>query len=230
MSRSAIARFALVLVLVVALFGLSVPSSAETITLRTGGGLVPYTLDPNWHYLSGPVAAPFPAAFTSTDFANALAGPSATIIAPGVNWNTQLSCDTQAQWMSVNASAGPASALYGRTFNVETCCIESATMRYCRSAENYIGDFFVGGANPYGVYFNGVPVEIAGGGTPGGEGGGSGRDVTSLLHCGVNTVHIYNRDTDGGVSAVMMAMIIEIVACPVKTESSTWGKVKALYR
>jgi len=55
-------------------------------------------------------------------------------------------------------------------------------------------------------------------------------DVTGIIHCGQNEIHVYNRDAAYVVTGVMFSVNIDIVGCPVKTEQSTWGSIKALYR
>ena len=203
---------------------------AETITMRSGGGYAICATDPAWTYLAGPATLPLSAApFTAADFAAALSGPPATVVAPyGSFWLASLQCDSLAQWISVDCPRGPASTLFGQRFGVHTCCIAKATLTFCWAADDYLGDNAAGGANPSGVYLNQVALPI--------DGGNYATeysvtvDVTALVHCGANELHVYDRDGAAVVSGTMFSATLEIVECPLKTEQSTWGSIKALYR
>ena len=206
------------------------PAFSETINLRSGGGYAFGQNDPAWTYLSGsPGAALSGSPFTAADFAAALSGPQSVVVPPyGGAWLSSLACDAQAQWISVDANAGPATALYGHSFNVETCCITKATLSFCWASDDNIGDQLFGGGNPMGVYLNGVALPFTGG-SYATENSGS-VDVTSLLHCARNEIFVYNRDAAYVVTGAMFSIQIDIIGCPVKTESSTWGSIKAFYR
>jgi len=54
--------------------------------------------------------------------------------------------------------------------------------------------------NPAGVYLNQVPIPAINGGSYATMSTVSGIDVTGILHCGTNTLHIYNRDLACAVS------------------------------
>ena len=206
------------------------PASAETINMRSGGGYAFGQNDPAWTYLAGSPGAPLSAVpFTVADFAAALSGPVSVVVPPyGGAWLASLQCDPLAQWISVDANAGPMTALYAHQFNVQTCCITKAMLSFCWASDDNIGDQLFGGGNPMGLYVNGTALPFTGG-SYATENGGT-VDVTSLIHCGANDIHVYNRDAAYVVTGVMFSVTIDIIGCPVKTEEQTWGKVKALYR
>ncbi len=216
--------------LVLALSVAFVPAFAETIVLDSGAGVALLSPDPNWNYLAGPPVTPLSASpFTAADFLAALTGPSAVVVPPyGGAWLPSLQCDPLAQWISVDAHSGPASTLFGRRFDVKTCCIVRATLTFCWAADDYLGDNAAGGPNPSGVYLNQAPLPI--------DGGNYATefsvtvDVTSLVHCGANELHVYDRDGAAVVSGAMFSATLEITGCPLSTESATWSKIKALYR
>jgi hypothetical protein len=54
--------------------------------------------------------------------------------------------------------------------------------------------------------------------------------VTGLVHCGLNEIHVYNRDAAYVVTGVMFSVTLDIAECPLKTQQSTWGAVKKMYR
>jgi len=208
----------------------AVGASAETIVMRSGNAPIGNP-DPQINMLVGTGATPLSGSlFTSADFAAACAGRPAIVITPHPAWLQQLPCDPAAQWIGTDPVATPASALYCQPFNVQTCCIKSATLSFCWSADDALGDGIYGGPNLDGVYINGVAV------TPSINTGSYatqtqvfGVDVTSLLHCGTNELEVYNRDAALVVSGVIYSVTIDISECPVGTEKSTFGAVKALY-
>jgi hypothetical protein len=220
-----------VLLLVTAIAAaMAAPVLSETINMRSGGGYAYGQNDPAWTYLIGPAGAALSAApFTAADFTAALSGPQSVVVPPyGSFWLASLLCDSQAQWISVDAAAGPATALYGQTFGVQTCCIAQAILKFCWASDDNIGDQLYGGANPMGVYLNGVALPITGGSYATED--GASIDVTGIIHCGQNEIHVYNRDAAFVVTGVMFSVNIDILSCPVSTEQSTWGSIKALYR
>lgn len=205
-------------------------ASAETITLRSGGGTIG-SPDPNttvWIGSGGSLLSPAP--FTPNDFGRACSGPAAIVCQPHGAWAQHLDCDPLAQWIGIDAFATPASAMYCQNFVVQTCCIFRATLDFCWTTDDVLGDTFAGGPNPAGVYINGVAV------SPTIEGGNyatqttATADVTTLLHCGDNQLSIYNRDLGFTVSGVMFSATLNIIDCEVSAEGATWGNVKALYR
>ena len=105
----------------------------------------------------------------------------------------------------MDANPGPATALYGHSFNVETCCITKATLSFCWASDDNIGDQLFGGGNPMGVYLNGVALPFTGG-SYATENSGS-VDVTSLLHCARNEIFVYNRDAAYVVTGVLLVFV-----------------------
>ncbi len=222
-------RIPSILALVLISFVLATPSRSETITFRTSGPCVKGCLDPNWTYIGGPAHAPLSAtAFTAADFAASLAGLAPFVVSRDLSWLASLACDPLAQWIAVDSNRLPKSMLLGHRFDVSTCCIASASLTFCWAADNYLGDSIAGGANPSGVYLNEVALPIDGGGFS--TETSVSIDVTGLVHCGSNEFHVYLRDAVGSVSGAMFTATLVITECTVKTEHSTWGKVKALYR
>lgn len=232
MSRSAKAVVSVFCVAMTVAMVIAAPVLAETISMRSGGGYAFGQNDPAWTYLIGTPGAPLSGApFTPGDFAAALAGPQSVVVPPyggGSLWIPSLLCDAQAQWISVDAASGPATALYGRHFDVQTCCITKAFLTFCWASDDNIGDQLFGGPNPMGVYLNQTALPITGGSYA--TESGASLDVTGLVHCGLNEIHVYNRDAAFVVTGTMFSVTLDIIGCPVKTESSTWGKIKALYQ
>ena len=230
MSRTANRAASLLVLIVASAVILAAPARSETITLRSGGGFAFGQNDPAWTYLIGPVAAPLSAVpFTPADFTAALTGPQSVVVPPyGSFWLSGLLCDAQSQWISTDANRGPATALYGHTFNVQTCCVGKATLSFCWSSDDNIGDQLYGGGNPMGVYLNETPLAITGGSYA--TESFATVDVTNLVHCGANEIHVYNRDAAAVVTGVMFSVTLDIAECTTKTTPSTWGRLKTLYR
>jgi hypothetical protein len=205
-------------------------ASAETITLRSGQAAVGEE-DPTCTMSAGfPTLALSTMAFTDVDFAGALAGPPARIVAAHQSWVPSLSCDPLPKWIGVNLARTPRSTLFGCEFAVEACCIESATLTVCYAADDYLGDY-PAGPNQAGVYINNAPVvPMIGGGSFAAETSTGPVDITDMLHCGTNSFFMYDRDVGSFVSGVIFSATIEITECTVHTEMTTWSRVKALYR
>jgi hypothetical protein len=207
-----------------------VGANAETITLRSGQAAIGQ-LDPTFKISAGLPNLPLSnAAFTGDDFADVLAGPPARIVSATPTWVRPLSCDPLPQWIAVSTASIPRSALYGCEFEVAACCIESATLTVCYAADDYLGDYPTG-PNPAGVYLNSAPVTpIIGGGSFAAETSTGPVDITEMLQCGTNTFFMYARDVNAFVSGVIFSATIQIAECTVRTEATTWSRVKALYR
>jgi hypothetical protein len=204
-------------------------ASAETLTLHSGNGTIG-TADADITVLAGSAGVPLSSSpFTTADFVAACSGSFAKVVAPYGPWLIGLDCDPDAKWIGVDPLASPASAIYCHPFDVETCCIESATLTVCWATDDTLGDASHGGANPDGVYLNGVAVSpsVAGGDfiTP----SSAVVDVTGMVECGPNALQIYNRDVGIVVSGVIYSATIDIVECNVPVEERAWGDVKALY-
>ena len=224
-------RFLKTIVVCVVALAVAVPAAAETVVMRSGNAPIGNP-DPLIHMLVGAGATALSASlFTSADFTAACTGRPAIVITPHPAWLQQLPCDPLARWIGTDPVGTPASALYCQAFQVQTCCIKSATLNFCWSGDDALGDGVYGGPNLDGVYINGVAV------TPSINTGSyatatqvSGVDVTALLHCGTNELQVYNRDAALVVSGVIYTVTIDISECPVGTEPSSFGAVKALYR
>lgn len=215
--------------LAIALFTLVTTAGATTIFLRSGNAPAG-SADPQIRMLAlpGGCGIGFPTAFTALDFAAADAGPQAVVesfIHPA--WSPTLSCDPSAQWIGTNAQASPQTALFSQTFIIPgPCCFTKAYMDFCWMVDDALGD----SVNPAGVYVNGVPVAAVAGGNFASTTFLGTIDVTALVHCGVNTLYVYDRDIGCAVSGVNYHAAFNLVDCITPTHGSTWGAVKAIYR
>jgi hypothetical protein len=226
---------ALNLTLALGLFVLAIggatPASAEFIALRSGNAPIGNP-DPQINMLVGAGGTPLSAnPFTAAEFGAACTGHPAMVIPAHPAWLQQLPCDPLALWIGTDPVGTPASALYCHTFDVQTCCIKSATLDFCWSSDDALGDGIYGGPNLDGVYINGVAV------TPSINTGSYAVptqtgpiDVTALLHCGSNQLQVYNRDAAFVVSGVIYSATIDISECSVPTEAESFGSIKTLYR
>jgi hypothetical protein len=206
-------------------------ASAEVIFLRSGNGPIGGP-DTQINMLVGTGATPLSASlFTPADFAAACNGRPAIVINPHPAWLQQLPCDLAAQWIGTDPVGTPASALYCHTFNVQTCCIQSALLKFCWAGDDALGDGIYGGPNLDGVYINGTPVVPSiNTGSYAAPTSVGGVDVTALLHCGSNQLQIYNRDAALVVSGVIYQAVLDITECSVPGEGATFGTVKSLYK
>ncbi len=215
----------------VALLNAGPAGAVETIVLRSGNAL-PGNPDPYINVLvgsGGTALSPNP--FMPSHFAEACAGPSAVVISQPISpWVQHLECDLEAKWIGIDALATPASALYCQPFEIETACIERATLQICWAADDNIGDQLFGGGNPEGVFVNGVAVTpMITGGSYAAQTQSLVTDIASLVSTGMNYLQIYNRDAAFVVSGVIYSATIEIYECAVPAETSTWGAVKSLF-
>ena len=222
---------ALVLCSTVLALGAANQAAAETVVLRSGNAPIGNP-DPQINMLLGVGATALSASpFTPADFAAACGGRPAIVINPHPAWLQQLACDPLARWIGTDPVGTPASARYCQTFNVQTCCIQSAKLNFCWSGDDALGDGIYGGPNLDGVYINGIAV------TPSINTGSyalqtqvAGVDVTALLHCGPNELQIYNRDAALVVSGVVYSALIDIAECTVPTDTRSFGSIKSMYR
>ncbi|MFH1277849.1 MAG: hypothetical protein ABIK65_05675 [Candidatus Eisenbacteria bacterium] len=207
-------------------------SATEVVVLRSGNAPAGNP-DPSITMLVGSGGAPLsPNLFTTADFDSACTGPNAMIALQPISvWAQQLACDPLAQWIGIDAFNTPASVLFCQPFDLQTCCIDHATLTFCWVVDDGLGDYpGAGGPNTDGVYLNGVAV------TPSISGGNYATettmvaDVTGLVQCGANRLEVYNRDLGFAVSGVMYSATIEVEGCPTSTEHSTWGSIKSMYR
>lgn len=224
-------RIATAAVMCAGALGSSIAARAEVVVLRSGNAPVGNP-DPQINMLVGTGATPLSVApFGAADFAAACTGRSALVINAHPAWGQQLQCDPLAQWVGTDPVGTPASALYCHNFNVQTCCIASATLNFCWSTDDALGDGIYGGPNLDGVYINGVAV------TPSINTGNyatqtqSGPvDVTALLQCGNNQLQVYNRDAALIVSGVIYNATFDIVECSVPNDAPSFGTLKSQYR
>jgi hypothetical protein len=205
----------------------------EIVVLRSGNAAIGLP-DPFISMKVGVAGTPLsPIPFSAADFDDACTGSSAVVLQPHPAWPAQLTSDPLAQWIGVDALRSPASALYCYNFDIETCCIDHATLSFSWIIDDHLGDYPLGsGPNPNGVYLNGVAV------SPGIFGGWAGyggvppvvADVGGLLHCGSNRLEVYNRDVWYGASGVIFSARIEVDECAIPTERTSWGEIKSIYR
>jgi hypothetical protein len=206
-------------------------AATEVIVLRSGNAPMG-NADPFINMLVGSGGAPLsPNPFTTGDFDLACYDTRAIVTQPYPAWLQELPCDPEAQWIGFDGLATAASTLFCYTFEIETPCIEQANLSFCWAVDDYLGDALAGGPNPDGVYLNGVAVSPSiFGGNYATETQAPLTDVTSLVSTGANRLEIYNRDNGFGVSGVIFSATIEVTACAVPAETSTWGDVKSLFR
>lgn len=188
----------------------------ETLVLRSGNGEIGQT-DLQITLLAGPADSAFPAPFEPADFAAALAGPAAPIIANHGAWIPALPADPLAKWISTSPSgAGEGgSALYAQPFALESATIGSAALDVYFAVDNGLG----GGPNT-GVFLNGLPVPGTTGGTFGGQYSFLGLDVGALLQPGPNTLFV-NASDWGGPGGLLYSATLTVV------EGQTAGAAEA---
>ncbi len=208
---------------------LAAPASAVVITLKSGNA-APGNPDPLITYvdLATSCGLGYPTAFTAAEFTAALAGPQATVIGfPHPAWQTSIPCDPSAAWVGRDNFGTPMSALYAMEFDLgDPCCFTKATLDFCWGVDDALGDAI----NPAGIYLNGTPLAAVQGGSLASQTEVNGMDVTSLVHCGRNTLHIYDRDLGCVISGIIFSAKLDVTECIVQAHSSSWGKVKAIYR
>lgn len=197
----------------------------EVITLRSGqvGGLPGVagqaddivTVHPN----SPPGGAVSASPFTASDFAAAAAGASATVINAHPAWTPGIS-DPLARWINWQADiqfnsdgtvsgsgyGSPGSALYAVPFVVTTPLATSATLQLELAVDDALGDWFVTGPNPDGLYINGATTGFQGG-----------NYATPTLHTqsipvttGLNYLYFYQRDLGVLVSGLIFSATITV--------------------
>lgn len=204
-------------------------TAASTVTIRTGNALIGQP-DPLVRFLAEPTGfcgVGFAAPFTPADFAAASAGPSPYVITAFSPWIPSLPCDPLAQWVTPYSDLTARSALFAQEFVVpDPCCIHQATLNFCWAQDDWLGDLdtFIN----QGVYLNGTPLPIAGGSYASET--QAIVDVTGILHCGLNTLYVYDRDAGCSVSGLIYSATFDIQECPVSVGPTTWGRLKALYQ
>jgi len=164
--------------------------------------------------------------FTSADFLAARTGPHAYVRPVYSGWIAGLTCDPTAQWISESAANDSHTSLYAISFDVATCCIAHAELTFCWAADDSLGGATY---NTAGVYLNELPLNSISGGGPGVETSVGPVDVSSLVHCGSNTLYVYDHDTAWVISGVLFNAEINITECATPTELTTWSTIKAMY-
>jgi hypothetical protein len=210
-----------------ALLLVAAQAGAFTVTLRSGQAAAGSPDPLVKQYVVGSACGQgYPTVFTNADFTAALSSPPAIVLSyvhPA--WIAGISCDPLAQWIGVDPNATPTSVLYALEFNLPApCCIQNAKLDFCWAQDDVLGDTI----NPDGVFLNQTALPAISGGSYATV-TSVGVDVTSILHCGTNTLHIYNRDLACAVSGVIFSATLTINECTVGVTPSTWSNVKALF-
>jgi len=130
-----------------------------------------------------------------------------------------LACDPDARWISQyplggpngngcssNFGGDPQSILYATEFLVNTPGNPYGSVNVCWAVDDVLGDYEAGAPNPAGVYLNGVPLGISGGG-PVQE---TSVSKTVQLLTGSNWIYFYQRDAGCGVSHLILSCTVTI--------------------
>ncbi len=217
-------------------------AGAASVTIRTGqvggspgacGGS-----DDSFHYYTPQPncgQAILSAPFQGSDFAQACSGPNATVITPAAPpWAPNLPCDPAARWIASTVQPGSCygsalSALYCAQFPSQ--CVMADSIRICWSVDDFLGDYAPSypGANPGGIYVNGVDLG------PAFSGPGSSPQYTAValnvpLTVGSNSLAVYQRDAGCGLGGLILSATIYTSCGVVPVEQSSWGSAKSLFR
>jgi hypothetical protein len=191
-------------------------ADTETISIRSGDGPL-FGPDSSITMLVGPQDTGFNVPLTPADFAAASSGPAAIVVPHHPAWVPTLAVDPAAQYISTHAihpNAHPSigtilsSALYAVDFEVTSATVDSATLDIYFHVDNQLGDI----ANE-GVFVNGIPVANTKGGSFGADYSFLGRDVTSMVHPGTNTLYVLGVDV-GGPSGLQFHVDITVESNP----------------
>lgn len=218
-------------ILAIALCTLAIPAHAATtvIVLRSGNALAGNP-DPLVRRLDLATicGAGYATAFGAAEFAAADVAPQAIVIAnPHPNWGTSIPCDPLAKWVGVDPNGTPLSALYAIDLNLpDPCCYTKATLDFCWLVDDALGDT----VNPAGIYVNGTPIPAVAGGNYATQTTVNGIDILPLLHCGKNTIYVYDRDLGCVISGVNFSATVNLDDCIDPANSTSWGRLKATYR
>lgn len=211
---------------------------AETIRIRSGnngsGPLPPgaaWTSAHCWHSdksqspLKPPHALQWPF-FNVGDFAMACAGTSPVVVSP-TDWPVKaLASDPLARWVNWNGyplgpfvlGFPPRSTMYCVPFTVTSSQIASAKLEFRWACDDRLGDV-LSGANHSGVYINELPVvPIISVGSFKYQRSET-RDITGLVHPGLNHLYVYQRDMYDVSSGLLLSAIITV--CPPVTTTIT---------
>ncbi|HLQ37270.1 MAG TPA: hypothetical protein VK348_05700 [Planctomycetota bacterium] len=189
-----------------ALCAQTIPTSPyNCITLRSNGqsGITNYNGAP------GQPLSPVP--FTAADFAAACGGTAAFEVSALPYPCTSLTADPQARWINPNTLGFPRSTLYCQTFQIPTCNVQSASIRFSFCVDDQLGDP-PSGPNPIGVYLNGQPIPGFGG-LVAPQTTWTSTTIAPLLQSGANKLQVYARDTGFSISGVIYSATICYVGC-----------------
>ena len=200
---------------------------AEVITVRSGQvgglpGLAGQADDIVTNLPNNPPGGQVSASpFTPADFAGAVSGPAAQVINAYSVWTPGLS-DPLARWINWSADitpqpdgtvsgtgyGNPGSALYAVPFVVTTPGATFATLNLELAVDDALGDWFVAGPNPDGLYINGVSTGYQGG-----------NYATPTFHTqvipvstGLNYLYFYQRDLGVLVSGLIFSATLTVPA------------------
>ena len=151
-----------------------------------------------------------PVAFTAADFAAACNGQAAVEVPPYPVWCGSLTADPQAKYIGIDASGTARSALYCQPFQIPTCGVQAASIRFSFCVDDWVGDP-PADPNPVGVYLNGQPIPGFGG--IGNQVTWTSTAIAPLLVGGTNQLQVYVRDNGGSIAGVMYSATICYVAC-----------------
>lgn len=177
-----------------------------------------------------------PTAFQPSDFAAACSGPPAAVIDPAAPpWTPSLTCDPDARWIASGLVPGSCfgealSVLYCAEFTVEASCTLADSIEICWAVDDFLGDpASFPGANPGGIYVNGVDLGPAFAG-PGSNPTFSATAYGVPLTGGVNTLSVYQRDAGCSISGLILSATVHTSCGTVSTQPEGWGQIKSDYR
>lgn len=175
-------------------------ADTETISIKSGNGAF-FGPDSSITMLIGPQDTGFNVPLTLANFTDARNGPAAIVVPNHPAWKPALTIDPSAQFISTHAihpnsipSVGTilSTALYAVDFEITSDTIDSATLDIHYLVDNQLGD----DANE-GVFINGIPVANTKGGGFGADQSFIGRDITSMVNPGTNTLYVLGVDVGG---------------------------------
>ncbi|MGE0143607.1 MAG: hypothetical protein AB7I19_07435 [Planctomycetota bacterium] len=180
--------------------------SLQVIRLRSGG-------DQGIHFVAapGPMTPLSGAPFDPQIFATACGGLPASTVTSTNSWLPSLPADPAARWISVDPVRTPRSTLFCQSFEVNSCSIQSAALRFWFAADDQLGD--PTGPNPIGVYLNGQPLAGFSGGNYGAQTLWTHANVGPLLLPGTNHLQVYQRDVGASLGGVIYSAELAIVPC-----------------
>ncbi|MBX3360621.1 MAG: hypothetical protein KF705_04150 [Phycisphaeraceae bacterium] len=171
-----------------------------------------------------PGAAISASPFTTTDFAGAASGPSASVINPVWAWTPGLT-DPLARWINFDGFftnpdgtpgvgwGAPGSCLYAVPFNISLSSITNATLSLEFAVDDYLGDHpFYGGGNQAGLYINGMSTGYDGGNFVSST--FHFQNITSFVNPGLNYLYFYQRDIGVSVSGLIFSARITVIPAP----------------